>query len=265
MVLDKGVEKKRLEIRSFADEVVRDYPDLIGLGDVFDLIWNVIGSENFKNLIRNYKDLSARLANSNCYISSASNELIKEFPQIQYVKDVFPSSGFYYLVPRRLKGDIGFNDYDSLNEIIFLVLTHNNDNNDILYEDIFNLSNRIIMLLDDFDNDVNFIGPDKEFFIKLKDLKWDEEAKKLFNKIYKVYDKFEDTCSDEVFDENPDAGYPARMGLFIGTSWKTFIFLSGCSAVHNNREIMNLEDVICAFKTYFKLLGLLKNDKKTGG
>ncbi|KZX15139.1 hypothetical protein MBCUT_16990 [Methanobrevibacter cuticularis] len=117
-----------------------------------------------------------------------------------------------------------------------------------------------MILLDNFDKNIDFNYPNKDYFVKLKNLKWNKEAKKLLNKIENVYNSYRKTYSDEVFDENPDDGYPFTMGSFAAVSWKSLILLTGCSAVNNGKDVMGFDDVVCAFQTYFKLLNLINND-----
>ncbi|KZX14754.1 hypothetical protein MBCUT_19470 [Methanobrevibacter cuticularis] len=117
-----------------------------------------------------------------------------------------------------------------------------------------------MILLDNFDKNIDFNYPNKDYFVKLKNLKWNKEAKKLLNKIDKIYGKYASTCTDEVFDENPDDGYPILFGIFLSMSWKSLILLTGCSAVNDGRDVMGFDDVVCAFQTYFKLLDLINND-----
>jgi hypothetical protein len=50
------------------------------------------------------------------------------------------------------------------------------------------------------------------------------------------------------------------MGILIGSCWKVLIFLSGCSAVNNGRDVMGFDDVICATETYFKFLNIINEN-----
>ena len=70
---------------------------------------------------------------------------------------------------------------------------------------------------------------------------------------------------DEILSENPNMSYPVIVGTFFAATLGTLILLSGCSAVNNGREVMNSDDVICAFNTYFKLLSLLNYNQNIGG
>jgi hypothetical protein len=257
MSLNNGINGKREKIKDSTNRVVVDYSDLDGLDDVFTSIWKVTGSKNFKDFIKNIKRIFKYFLESKFSVVDVSSDLIDEFPQIKYIKDVYSPGRFYYLMPEIFKGKVTLAHYDGLANNIFEILAYNDKVN---HSDVFYQLYKTMSLLNNFDKDISFNNPDKEYFMKLKELKFDKNAKKLLSKIYKIYDKYRKTYSDEVFDEDPDAGYPSTMGHFIGNSWKALIFLCGCSAVSNGRDVVIFDDVICAFKTYFKLLDLINKD-----
>jgi hypothetical protein len=255
---NNDVINEREKIKNSANEILLDYPDLDGLEDVFNSIWEVTGSKNFKDFIKNMKRIIKYYLESKFSLFDVPDDLVNEFPQIKYLMDAFPKSKFYYLFPfAGFKGKMGFDGYGSLKEVIFGVLAYNDE---VYYSDVFYLLNRIMVLFDDFGEDVEVNGPDKEYFMKLKELEFDKNAKKLLSKIYKIYDKYRKTYSDEVFDDDPDGGYPSTMGFFLGASNQALIFLCSCSAVSNGRDVVIFDDVICAYKTYFKLLDLINKD-----
>lgn len=258
MNLNNDTKLEREKIKNSANGILLDYPDLEGLDVVFTSIWEVTGSKNFKDFIKNMKRIVKYFLESASYVFDVPNDLVNEFPQTKYIIEAFPLNKVHRLFPFvGFKGKMGLEGYDSLKEIIFAVLAYNGEVN---YSDVFYMLNKIMILLNDFDKDVEINGPDKEYFMKLKKLKFDKNAKKLLSKIYKIYDKYGKTYSDDVFDYNPDAGYPSTMGIFIGASWKALIFLCCCSAVKNNRDVVVFDDVICAFKIYFKLLNLINKE-----
>ncbi|MBZ9570225.1 hypothetical protein KQY27_01520 [Methanobrevibacter sp. TMH8] len=257
MSLNNSVINEREKIKNSANEILLDYSDLDGLDDVFNSIWEVTGSKNFKDFIKNIKRIIKYFLEYGSYVLDVSSDFANEFPQIKYIIDAFPQGRFHYLLPLGFKDKMGLEGYDSLKDVIFGVLAYNGEVN---LSDVFCILNKVMVLLDDFDKDIIFNGPDKEYFIRLKGLEFDKNAKKLLNKIDKIYNKYMTTNSDEVFDENPNAGYPSAIGIFIGVSDKALVFLCCCSAVVNNRAVVILDDVICAFKTYFKLLNLINKD-----
>lgn len=257
MSLKNDITIERERIKNSANGILLDYSDLDGLDDVFLSIWEVTGSKNFKDFIKNIKRIFKCFLESKFSVVDVSSDLIDEFPQIKYLKDVYSPGRFYYIKFEIFKGKVTLAHYDGLANNIFEILAYNNEIN---HSKVFHLINKIMSLLNNFDKDISFNDPDKEYFMKLKELKFDKNAKKLLSKIYKIYDKYRKTYSDEVFDEDPDAGYPSTMGHFIGNSWKALVFLCGCSAVVNDRDVVIFGDVICAFKTYFKLLNLINKD-----
>lgn len=253
-----SVENKRIKIKTQAEEVLKNYSDVKGLEDVFESIWRLEGNENFKFLIKNVFGLMEDFYDSGYHILNVPESFIREIPQVRYSRDVLFLNRFKYLIPIRFRDTMGIYEYDALIKIIFIFFDFNNEK--ITPSNVFGLSNKVMKLLNDFDTDISFENPDKEYFMKLKALKWDKKAKKLFNIIYKIYKNFTITCIHDVFDENPDDGYPISMGSFDSNVWRCWIFLSGCSAVNNDREVMVVDDVVCACKTYFKLLGLLNKN-----
>lgn len=253
-----SVENKRIKIKTQARQALKNYSDIKGLEDVFESIWSLEGNENFKFLIKNVFELMKDFYDSDYHILNVPESFIREIPQVRYSRDVLFLNRFKYLIPIRFRDTMGIYEYDALIKIIFIFFDFNNEK--ITPSNVFGLSNKVMKLLNDFDMDISFENPDKEYFIKLKNLKWDKKAKMIFNKIDKVRLDFETTCIEEVFDENPDDGYPISMGSFDSDVWRCWIFLSGCSAVNNDREVMVVDDVVCACKTYFKLLGLLNKN-----
>lgn len=195
MSLNNGTIKDREKIKNSANGVVLDYPNLGVLGNVFVSIWEVTGSKNFKDFIKSMKRIIKYFLESGSSVLKVSNDLANEFPQTKYIIDSFLPSKFHYLLPVGFKGKMGLTGYGSLKEIIFEILAYNDEVNP---SDVFYLLNKTMVLLNNFDKDTGINGPDKEYFMKLKELKFDKNAKKLLSKIYKIYDKYRKTYSDEV-------------------------------------------------------------------
>jgi len=101
---------------------------------------------------------------------------------------------------------------------------------------------RLMSLLNDFDKSVNFQSPDEEFYNKLKDVKWDKTAKKLFGKI------------DRLRGNIATVRWGSTSSTFGTTENFALTFLAACNAIHHNRDRMLKEDIIVAYKTYLKLL-----------
>ncbi len=100
---------------------------------------------------------------------------------------------------------------------------------------------RLISSLDDFDKLKEFEKPNKEFYQRVRRIKWDKTGKKLFWKLSNI---------------RADIQYNKWGSTDVFRSGENFAltFLAACNAVHHNRERMLKEDVIMAYKTYLKLL-----------
>ena len=115
--------------------------------------------------------------------------------------------------------------------------------NKIFYGD---MATRILLLLEDFDSNLETPQPTAEFFKRLGKVKWqDKKAKKLFNGIYKI--KF-------MLILNNWKGVGTRGSTFRVTENAFLLLLSGCSAVLDGRDRIGVDDVVRANKTYLKLI-----------
>lgn len=108
------------------------------------------------------------------------------------------------------------------------------------------MATRILLLLEDFDSNLETPKLTDEFFKRLGKVKWqDKKAKKLFNGIYKI--KF-------MLILNNWKGVGTRGSTFRVTENAFLLLLSGCSAVLNGRDRIGVDDVVRANRTYLKLI-----------
>lgn len=105
-----------------------------------------------------------------------------------------------------------------------------------------NLVKQVILLLDDFDQEINFEDLDK-FFEHLKNVKWQKESNNLFNKIDGILHQLKDVAE-------PTAFWSSLMAKEVETTK----FLCACSTASDNRHYVELEDVFRGYRTYFKLI-----------
>ncbi len=96
--------------------------------------------------------------------------------------------------------------------------------------------------LGNFDKPISFQSPDEEFYKKLKKIKWDKQAKKLFGKIRNIRYHIK------------DVRWGGKSSTFDTTEYFAIIFLATCNAVNQGRNKILPEDVVVAHKTYFNLL-----------
>jgi len=101
---------------------------------------------------------------------------------------------------------------------------------------------RLISLLDNFNKPGDFQKPNKEFYQKLRKIKWDKTGKKLFWKLSNIR-------ADIQYDR-----WGSGTDVFGSGENFALTFLAACNAVHHNRDRMLKEDIIMTYKTYLKLL-----------
>lgn len=115
------------------------------------------------------------------------------------------------------------------------------------------LDERIIFALDRFDKVSldELPEPNPEYFQKLRKLKWkNKRTKELYNKLTELMREVMDYSldySDLIERVQKLSTYRSTEDLFILT-------IAGCSAVNNGRSKIEAEDVVIAYKTFFKLI-----------
>lgn len=149
--------------------------------------------------------------------------------------------------------DSSFNPFKEIT-ITKLILLHNffeyfyylNSKEPLSKEDMeniyySNLIKQVILLLDDFDQEIN--KDLNRFFERLKDVKWQKESNILFNKIDK-------TLMDVKSYKKPSDFWSSIMAKEVDL----VKFLCACSAASDGRVFVELEDVVRGYRTYFKLI-----------
>lgn len=117
------------------------------------------------------------------------------------------------------------------------------------HEDVKNiymsgLDERIIFALDKFDKIQKIPEPTAEFFKKLKKVHWQDNSTK------KLYKKLNNLREDSIYGITTTIRYG---GLSVDES-RFLLLLAACSAVNNDRDKINQEDILKSHKTYLKLL-----------
>lgn len=219
-----------------AKSLLCDFSDVDGLKDVVEGVLNLEDSEVYEKLVLGVVDdrnLSADEVGEPSRIMELASKNMSHFPlniplaPLLTVKDVMAVYTFVsdpYII--RTDKDLSKEDLSK-----------------IFYGD---MATRILLLLEDFDSNLETPQPTDEFFKRLGKVKWqDKKAKKLFNGMDKI--KFM-----LVFNKWKGAGGRAQ---FFGATEKTFIkLLAGCSAVLDGRDRIGVEDVVRANRTYLKLI-----------
>ncbi len=103
------------------------------------------------------------------------------------------------------------------------------------------LDESIMFALDKFDEVRKVPLINKDYLIKLREVKWDGENKEFFNELF----EFKYNTLD----------YENSLLIPFKLEEKQFLeFLAACSAVSDNRGYIENKDFITAYKTYFKLI-----------
>ncbi|KZX16531.1 hypothetical protein MBCUT_07650 [Methanobrevibacter cuticularis] len=237
-------DENRNKIEALMNETLDKYPSVDGLEDVLDSVRCLLDSDYYRDLGKHNHKVS-EFYRDNFPILMISDDIAEDIPQIGHSKrNLYDPNIFLLFLPRRFGKDITLIDYSQLIKLVFLILSFRGD--DCSHVSVFSLANRVMVLLSDFDKDFAFDGPDNEFFSKLNNLKWDKGAKNLLKMIIEIFYRKDKILFSSFFE--------MFVGSLVGPSEGSLFLLSGCCALKGGREIMIFEDVICAFKTYLKLM-----------
>jgi len=106
------------------------------------------------------------------------------------------------------------------------------------------LDHRVIHALDRFDKVDEVPKTDSEFLIKLKNVQWESsDSKNLLNKLNYIKSLTGQDRFGLLYQLRPE-----------GVEDDFILFSAACSAVNRRQDKINQEDVIRAYKTYFKLI-----------
>ena len=172
---EDSIEKEKVKLKNIGNSILDDYSNVNGLEWGLDSIFRLSESDVFKELIKDIERLETIYNTGNYFILSVPDDIAKDIPQIKYALDVMFPSKIYFILPKKLKGEIDIVYYTHLNEIILIIKSFNGEDNS--HKKVFDLTHKIMALLYDFDKDIPFNEPDKDYFLKLKKLKWDNDLK----------------------------------------------------------------------------------------
>lgn len=143
---------------------------------------------------------------------------------------------------------ISFNNLNALYSLLVLRY-YAQEEKKLGYEDLKNiytsgLDHKIIHALYKFDELSNVPQTDEKYLNALKTLQWENsDTRKLLKKLNYV----KSLIGQDRFKLTYQIGIQRAEDKFI-------LFIAGCSAINNKRDKINVNDVINAYKTYFKLI-----------
>lgn len=220
------------------EEILREFR-VNGLNEIIFEIKNLDESKFYKDM---RKAFSKPFTKFDTGTKSLKEEvIIKE----EYLKSPLQKLAFKNMRRSRHQPLISFLKflmmYNFLESIYYM-----NAGSELNKEDLKNiyqsgLDERIVLRLDKFDEDETK-KVTAEFFKNLILVKWNYKSEKLFKKLENALE----------YAKVPIFGFS---NLMFDFAEKEFIlFLAGCSAVNDKRDKINQNDIIRAYKTYFKLI-----------
>lgn len=158
-----------------------------------------------------------------------ASEVLKKYPlYISFLTGVITGANFEAI-------------FGLINEVDYAYIQKKLDHKDTVREHA--LLERLMSLLDDFDKPGDFEKPDKEFYQKLKGIKWEKTGKKLYKKLSNLKFKIQLV----IFRTSDPTTFESGENFAL-------TFLAACNSVNHDRDIILKEDMIIAYKTYLKLL-----------
>ena len=235
--IDWDIDEEKEKNKKNAEKILKDFQGVEGLKEVLDGVQSLMDSEIYNKVYQASEMVPEEMSS---YIESA-DELLR-LRQVKLASEILKNPSLYV---SSLTGVIVFSHFKAtfaglIPEVDSAYVQRKLNHKDTLREHA--ILERLMSLLDDFDKPVNFQPPDEEFYKKLKDVKWDKTAKKLFGKI------------DRIRGHIAVVKWVSDSSTFGNGENFALTFLAACNAVHQDRDKILSEDVVIAYKTYLKLL-----------
>lgn len=219
-------QKKMKDLKEYSSEVE-------GLSVLLNEIYDLNDSDLLKKLINAYSPKGQRYSKGvfrDDFFNSHLMILAKKNLKPPLMPHISPRLVFLRLA----------NDYKFFEYFYFI-----NTENPLSLEDMGNiyyggLGERVMLLLDKFDEPEIAPSIDDKFFKVLIEVKWQRKSKKLFNKLIVIFGELANNID--------------TLSLFRSANNLFINLLCFCSAASDNRTLVSEEDVVRAFKTYIKLM-----------
>ena len=229
---DIDEEKQKNKIN--AEKILKEFPNVEGLKDVLDSVQALMDSEIYDKVYETSKNKEGKLRDETV-------EDLLELPQVNYATKVLKDPPLYVA---SLTGVIISSHFIATVSMIDFI-TYAYKQEDLSQKDLnknHSILERLMSSLNNFNTVKEYKVPDEKFYKKLKQIKWDKQGKKLFNKINGI--RRDITIVKWVSDAST-----------FGTGENfALTFLAACNSVNQSRNKILTEDVIIAYKAYFKLL-----------
>ncbi|MBI5680992.1 MAG: hypothetical protein HZC47_08870 [Methanobacterium sp.] len=203
--------------------------EIMGLGDS-EIYWKYFQAFKLEKVYVEGVDFKEDEKKNIRLINLAQENLSNPALNIPSITDLIEFMGFYVI-------------YRIIEDIYYVYIGRKLTHDDLINVFYGKIDEHVIFALDKFDEVSNIPEPSAEFFLKLKKVNWnDKKTKKLYGRLHRI--------SCDIFIEKRRT----VSNKFTATENAFLLFLAGCSAVNDDRVEINENDVIRAYKTYFKLL-----------
>ncbi|KZX12929.1 hypothetical protein [Methanobrevibacter curvatus] len=253
MKVEYDMEKEKRNLKKKTEKILKKYPNVEDLEYMLEKILTLVDSKPFNILTKNLVNYTLKFNEIHPEEEIDIESLWEEFPILKNALVLDTSKDTSMNIFSRRSDTITYTQFGNFVNFNFGVLTVKEGDNPLYSSDrIYNLSNKVMVLLNEFDKDIHLDTMDVDFFRSLDAVRWNKDAKKLFKKMVWVLLDIPGLIIATLFSD--------IISDIFSTYRTTLTVLVTCSAVKNNRNIMEYEDVICAFKTFFKLIDADIND-----
>ncbi len=233
--IEWDIEEEKQKNKKNAEKILKNFSDVEDLKEVLDDVQTLMDSKIYERL---YEASLKDPEEMKSYIDTV-DDLLK-LRQVKLATGVLKDPPLYLPFLTDTIISTHFNATFAFISGIHYAYTQKKSGHESTIQE-HTILERLISLLDDFDKPGEFQPPDKEFYQKLKKIKWNKQGKKLHKKIYDILYHLNDVRWGEA-------------STFSNGENFALTFLAACNAVHHNRDKMLKKDVIMAYKTYLKLL-----------
>ncbi len=225
------------DANQLAEKTLSEFKDVEGLNEVINGILSLKDSEIYEKA---YEDSKMDPKEDSAYIDTVDDML--NLRQVKLVSEVLKTPPLYItfltdvIITTHAEATFGL-----IRVVDYAYIQKKLNHKDTVREHA--LLERLMSLLDDFDKPGDFEKPDKEFYQKLKKIKWEKPGQKLYKKLSKLKFKIQLV----IFRTSDPTTFESGENFAL-------TFLAACNSVNHNRDTILKEDMIIAYKTYLKLL-----------
>ena len=232
--IEWDIDEEKQKNKKNAEKILKEFPDVENLQDVLEGVQALMNSEIYDKVYDATKTKVRQLG------GNETVEDLLEFPQVKLATKVLKEVPFY--LPPLTDVIVSSQFIATVSMIDFITYAYKQA--DLSQKDLnknHSILECLMSLLDNFDKPVNFHSPDEEFYKKLKEIRWDKQGKKLFNKINGIREDI------AYVRWGPSSTFGTGEGFAL-------TFLAACNAVNQGRSKILPEDMAVSYRTYLKLL-----------